>query len=77
MVSLTFLNMRRRTDYTQIFTSINYRLLFYGFPSGDEPHQLGIENLGLKDQRLAFKWVQENIAAFGGDPSKVTVMGER
>ncbi|RDW84960.1 hypothetical protein BP6252_02550 [Coleophoma cylindrospora] len=59
-----------------IFTSINYRLLFYGFPSGNEPHQAGIENLGLKDQRLAFKWVQENIAAFGGDASKVTVMGE-
>lgn len=63
--------------FAQIFTSINYRLLFYGYPSGNEPHELGIENLGLKDQRLAFKWVQENIASFGGDPSKVTVMGER
>ncbi|KAL3419365.1 carboxylesterase family protein [Phlyctema vagabunda] len=59
-----------------IFVSIQYRLLFYGFPSGNEPHALGVENLGLLDQRLAFQWVQENIAAFGGDPSKVTVMGE-
>ncbi|PVH70977.1 alpha/beta-hydrolase [Cadophora sp. DSE1049] len=59
-----------------IFVSIQYRLLFYGFPSGDEPLALGIENLGLLDQRLAFQWVQENIAAFGGDPSKVTIMGE-
>lgn len=61
----------------KIFVSIQYRLLFYGFPSGNEPHALGVENLGLLDQRLAFKWVQENIAAFGGDPEKVTIMGER
>lgn len=60
----------------QIFVSIQYRLLFYGFPSGDEPHDLGIENLGLLDQRLAFKWVKENIGAFGGDGDKVTIMGE-
>ncbi|KAH7314245.1 alpha/beta-hydrolase [Rhexocercosporidium sp. MPI-PUGE-AT-0058] len=59
-----------------IFVSIQYRLLFYGFPSGNEPHALGRENLGLLDQRLAFQWVQENIAAFGGDPTKVTIMGE-
>ncbi|GAA5836544.1 hypothetical protein JCM11251_007106 [Rhodosporidiobolus azoricus] len=59
-----------------IFTSINYRLLVGGFPSGHEAHSLGIENLGLLDQRLAMHWLQENIAAFGGDPDKVTVMGE-
>lgn len=31
----------------------------------------GATNLGLKDILLAFEWVQKNIAAFGGEPSKV------
>lgn len=74
-----FFQIWNLTDFVdpQIFVSIQYRLLFYGYPSGDEAHALGIENLGLKDQRLAFQWAQENISKFGGDPSKVTIMGER
>ena len=59
-----------------IAVSINYRLSFLGFPGGNETLAAGVTNLGLKDQRIAMRWVQENIGAFGGDPRKVTIWGE-
>jgi carboxylesterase type B len=50
---------------------MNYRLGADGFLClGD-----GIANLGLLDQITALTWVQENIAAFGGDPTNVTIFG--
>jgi para-nitrobenzyl esterase len=55
-----------------VCVTINYRLAAEGFLFlGD-----GIANLGLLDQVAALRWVQENIAAFGGDPGRVTVAGE-
>lgn len=56
-----------------IGVSIQYRLNAWGFVDGKEIKADGATNLGIRDQRLALKWVKENIAAFGGDPSKVNV----
>jgi carboxylesterase type B len=49
-----------------IGVSINYRLSLWGFTSSSELASEGALNIGLRDQRLALHWVQENIKAFGG-----------
>ncbi|KAH9816019.1 lipase [Melampsora americana] len=59
-----------------IYVAMNYRLNAFGFLGGKEVGQEGVGNLGLKDQRLALKWVQKYIGQFGGDPSLVTIFGE-
>ncbi|KAG9657003.1 alpha/beta-hydrolase, partial [Aureobasidium melanogenum] len=56
--------------------SVAYRLGPFGFLNGDEVAGAGQTNIGLKDQRKALQWLQENGAAFGADTSKVTIMGE-
>ncbi|KIW10074.1 hypothetical protein PV08_11034 [Exophiala spinifera] len=56
--------------------SINYRLSAWGFLSSNEVLAQGESNFGIRDQRLALQWVQENIASFGGDPTKVTIWGQ-
>lgn len=56
-----------------ILVTVNYRLNIFGFPRAR-----GIEgspNFGYLDDRAAIEWVKENIAAFGGDPSKITLWG--
>ncbi|KAG9856319.1 carboxylesterase family protein, partial [Aureobasidium melanogenum] len=59
-----------------IAVSINYRLSSWGFLYGREIQESGNTMNGFRDQRLALRWVQENIAAFGGDPNRVTIQGE-
>ena len=59
-----------------IYVAVNYRVGGFGFLPGSQLAQEGSTNLGLRDQRLGLEWVQENIAAFGGDPTKVTIWGE-
>ena len=54
-----------------IYVSMQYRLDAFGFLAGNAVRENGAANVGLLDQRAALNWVQRNIRAFGGDPSKV------
>ena len=63
-----------------ILVTINYRLNIFGFfahpwLSAESPNGVS-GNYGILDQIAALRWVQENIAEFGGDPEKVTVFGQ-
>jgi len=69
-------NASQEINKPLIAVSFNYRLGVLGFLPGSELAAEGNINLGLLDQRLALQWVHENIAAFGGDPAKVTIFGE-
>lgn len=60
-----------------VVVTVNYRLGTLGFladpalsPDGD------VGNYGLADQQASLRWVRDNIAEFGGDPTKVTIAGE-
>jgi len=63
-----------------VVVSLNYRLGPFGFlahpalTAESEHHSSG--NYGLLDQLQALRWVSENIRQFGGDPSRITVMGQ-
>jgi para-nitrobenzyl esterase len=62
-----------------VVVTLNYRLGFLGYFDysviGGSRYENSVNN-GLQDQILALEWVQQNIAAFGGDPANVTVFGE-
>ncbi|KAJ6643820.1 Esterase B1, partial [Pseudolycoriella hygida] len=58
-----------------VFVSINYRLGALGFLSIPDPSLNIPGNAGLKDQAMAFRWVRENIHAFGGDNKNITIFG--
>lgn len=63
-----------------VTVTVNYRLGVFGFLAHPEltkesPHHAS-GNYGLLDQNAALLWVRKNIAAFGGDPKKITIGGE-
>ena len=74
------------SNHSVIVVTINYRLGALGFMGStalaargsaltkDGRNSTG--NYGIEDQRMAMRWVQQHIAAFGGDPKKVTIFGE-
>ena len=68
-----------------VTVSINYRLNTFGFLSleeiwstvtSDEPKEQSYGNFGVMDMILALEWVKDNIRSFGGDPNRVTILGE-
>ena len=61
-------------DRNVVVVTINYRLGPLGFLSMGNEEVPG--NAGLRDQSLALKWVNQNIANFGGNPDMVTIFGE-
>uniref|UniRef100_A0A8D8SWB2 Carboxylic ester hydrolase n=1 Tax=Cacopsylla melanoneura TaxID=428564 RepID=A0A8D8SWB2_9HEMI len=60
-------------DRNIVFVTINYRLGILGFLSFLDDVIFG--NFGLRDQIFALKWIQNNIAQFGGDSNRVTIFG--
>ncbi|KAH0496116.1 hypothetical protein TgHK011_003496 [Trichoderma gracile] len=77
---LVLRSLSKKTPF--IMVAINYRLNIFGF--GASSDMLAAQsshatikgvNFGLRDQKLALIWIQRNIAAFGGDEDKVTIMG--
>lgn len=71
---------RRIAEEGVVVVSINYRMGVLGYLahaelSAESPHNAS-GNYGLLDQIEALKWVKRDIAAFGGDPGNITIMGE-
>ena len=78
--SVPIYNGRAMAKKGVVFVTFNYRVGCFGFfahpaLSGESP-QKASGNYGLMDQIAALQWVKRNIAAFGGDPSNVTIDGQ-
>ncbi|KAF9941274.1 hypothetical protein BGZ67_005509, partial [Mortierella alpina] len=89
--SVNFVQHSIRLERPVIVVVVNYRLNVFGFLASKElqeelkespeyaslsPYDRSVGNWGLMDQKLAFEWVRENIASFGGNARNVTAFGE-
>ena len=77
--SMAMYDGTRLAEKGVVLVSLNYRLGPFGFlahPALTKESGKGSGNYGLQDQIAALRWVRENIAKFGGDPSRVTIFGE-
>ncbi|THV50154.1 hypothetical protein BGAL_0163g00220 [Botrytis galanthina] len=59
-----------------IYVGMNYRLNIFGFAASEALRPNKSLNVGLRDQRLALEWIQQNIEIFGGDQNHVTIYGQ-
>ncbi|KAL2838666.1 Alpha/Beta hydrolase protein [Aspergillus pseudodeflectus] len=64
-----------RDNENVIIVTLNYRLGIFGYPNAPGL-PVGKQNVGLLDQRLAVKWLRDNISQFGGDPKRITLLGQ-
>ncbi|KAH6688446.1 Alpha/Beta hydrolase protein [Plectosphaerella plurivora] len=71
-----FVEESARIGKPVIAAAVNYRLHAFGYLWGSAIEAEGAGNLGFRDQRLALGWVRDNVAAFGGDPEKITIWGQ-
>ena len=75
----SYFNMEKIVRDTGVIgVTFNYRLGVFGFLAhpGLDAENGGSGNYGLLDQQAVLRWLRRNVAAFGGDPSRVTVGGE-
>ncbi|OQE12807.1 hypothetical protein PENFLA_c062G07782 [Penicillium flavigenum] len=71
-----FVELSKEKNLAVIAVSINYRLGAFGFLTSSELRDAGYKaNNGIRDQRIAMRWVQRHINDFGGDPLNVTLAG--
>merc|ERR1712232_795064 len=72
--------LNERTSNEFIVVTFNYRNNVFGFAASDKLRSRdpsgGTGNYGVLDQRLAMQWVHDNIHAFGGDASRVYIVGQ-
>ena len=72
------INYRLNSEFKQLFCPWSWTDLYvvFGFAQTDALIKETSANAGIRDQRLSIEWVQQNIAAFGGDPNKITIHGQ-